>query len=102
MLDSRPLHGLPGRLQTAGPAGGDERPASGESAPRRRLGSGSEISRLTEMLCCAESGARQGDVSAQEQHREGPFLPEAEISESQPPNPHRQEMSPWSLLTNDC
>lgn len=31
MHDSGPVHGLPGWLQTAGPAGGDERPAHGES-----------------------------------------------------------------------
>lgn len=30
MYDCGPIHGLPGRLQTAGPAGGDERPAPGE------------------------------------------------------------------------
>lgn len=44
MHDRGPVRGLPGRFQTAGPAGGDERPAPGESllssAP---LGTGSRV-----------------------------------------------------------
>lgn len=79
MHDSRPVHGLPGWLQTAGPAGGDERPAHGESPlsspsfffslwrPRLRICLGS-TSRLTLVFGSAESGERQGYVSAQEQH----------------------------------
>lgn len=85
MHDCRPVHGLPGRLQAAGPAGGDERPAPGESllsSSAVRIGSGFRSSRLTVVICSTESGEREGNVSTQEQHRKGAFLSEAEISES--------------------
>lgn len=110
MHDSRPVHGLPGWLQTAGPAGGDERPAHGESPlssppffffffrwrprPRPRICLGS-TSRLTLVFGSAESGARQGNVSAQEQHWKGPFLSEAEIGES-----HSVQTLPWETSIN--
>lgn len=60
-----------------------QRLVSRYSAPRRRgLAQCSKAAGLTLVFCSAESGERQGNVPAQEQHRKGPFLSEAEISES--------------------
>lgn len=78
---------FPRWLQTVGPAGGDEQSAHCESPPQISTltcftASGQQFywsNWPTFGLCFAESGERQRNVSAQEQHWESPFLSEKQI-----------------------